>query len=82
VCLVLQGKTAEAEVLSTKFPPAAVAKNPAPFYVRAVKAIRAGRPEDGLLELNSARQGFPQIAPLYDQVLRKAGLMPAISTED
>jgi hypothetical protein len=76
VCLVLQGKSAEAEVMAAKFPETAVSRNPAPLYIRAVKAIENGNPEEARMEIESARKAFPEISPLYDQVLRDAGIMP------
>ncbi len=76
VCLVLQGKSAEADVMAAKFPESAVSRNPAPLYIRAVKAIRNGNPENARTEIESARKAFPEISPLYDQVLRDAGIMP------
>lgn len=71
LCLLMQGKNAEAEVMLAKFPPEnQIAKNPSGFYARAALAIKQGRPDDARRNIDSAHAQFPVLSPLYDQALQ------------
>ncbi|MEI6073016.1 MAG: hypothetical protein WCS31_14580 [Verrucomicrobiae bacterium] len=76
LCMLKQGKTAEAEFLAGRFPTGTLAKNPSGLYARAAKALVQGRTEDARADIESARRQYPLISPLYDKALAAAGLAP------
>jgi len=76
LCLLKQGKTAEAEFMGERFPTGTSAKNPSGIYVSAATAFLQGRTEDGRSAIESAHRQFPLICPLYDKALADAGLAP------
>ncbi len=77
LCLLKQGKSAEASIMANKFPAGPGAKNPSGQYVAAALAITNGRPDDARAAVEAARRQFPTICPLYDRALA-AALAPAI----
>jgi len=76
LCLLKQGKTAEAEVMAGKFPTGTLANNPSGLYARAATALVQGRTEDARADIESARRQHPLLSPLYDKALADAGLAP------
>ena len=74
LCMLKQGKTAEAEFLAGRFPTGTLAKNPSGLYARAATALVQGRTEDARADIESARRQHPLISPLYDKALAAAGL--------
>lgn len=78
LCLLKQGKSAEASIMANKFPAGPGAKNPSGQYVAAALAITDGRPGDARAAVDAARRQFPTICPLYDRALAAAALAPEI----
>jgi len=76
LCLLKQGKTAEAELLARNFPTSAAAKNPSGSYALAAIALSQGRSDDALQLVENARRRFPLTSPLYDKALSEASLKP------
>jgi len=76
LCLLKQGKTAEAELMAGRFPSGVSARNPSGLYVRAATAVTQGRREDARSAIASARRQYPLISPLYDKALTDTGLAP------
>jgi len=76
LCLLKQGKTAEAELMAGRFPSGVSARNPSGLYVRAATALTQGRAEDARSVIGSARRQYPLISPLYDKALADAGIAP------
>lgn len=77
LCLLKQGKTAEAKSLAGKFPPSASIINPSGIFVHAAYSLRQSRPEDARLDIESARRRFPMMSPFYEKALADAALAPA-----
>lgn len=76
LCLLKQGKTAEAETMAGKFPTGSNAKNPSGIYVQAAFALMQSRPEDAHRDIESARRQFSFISPFYEKALNDAALTP------
>jgi len=77
LCLLKQGKFAEAELMAGKFPATANAKNPSGQYVHAALALIHSRPEEARQCVETARREFPSISPFYDKALNDATLQPS-----
>ena len=77
LCLLKQGKTAEAKALAGKFPPSTSIINPSGIFVHAAYSLRQSRPEDARLDIESARRRFPMMSPFYEKALADAALAPS-----
>lgn len=77
LCLLKQGKVAEAKALAGKFPEPSSIRNPSGAFVHAAIALAESRPDDARLDIDSARRRFPMISPFYEKALSDAALAPA-----